>query len=215
MPVFPLSMLGGGQEKPGFSDEEALFDEPAGISHAGGNLYVADTNNHAIRVVDLKDNSVKTLEIAALAPPKKPRVPKKPSFKGATEITVDSVQVKPVDGTITLSVALKLPKEWKINELAPMSYWIEATGDDGEAGSLERPFPSTKVKLEKPVASFEVPVKVTGEGKDTVVLSMNYYYCQKSDDGLCKIGSVVFTVPFEAANDAEKTVIPVSLDVKP
>ncbi|HEX8091522.1 MAG TPA: thioredoxin-like domain-containing protein, partial [Blastocatellia bacterium] len=32
----------------------AAFDEPGGVSAAFGKLYVADTNNHAIRVVDLK-----------------------------------------------------------------------------------------------------------------------------------------------------------------
>ena len=30
------------------------FDEPAGISAAAGKLYVADTNNHLIRVIDLR-----------------------------------------------------------------------------------------------------------------------------------------------------------------
>jgi thiol-disulfide isomerase/thioredoxin len=32
---------------------EATFNEPGGISAAGGKLYVADTNNHAIRIVEL------------------------------------------------------------------------------------------------------------------------------------------------------------------
>jgi sugar lactone lactonase YvrE len=32
---------------------KATFNEPAGISAAGGKLYVADTNNHSIRVVEL------------------------------------------------------------------------------------------------------------------------------------------------------------------
>ena len=30
------------------------FDEPAGITYAAGKLYVADTNNHAIRTIDLE-----------------------------------------------------------------------------------------------------------------------------------------------------------------
>ncbi len=45
----------------------ATFDEPAGLSAAGGMLYVADTNNHAIRTIDLKDaNRVSTLELHGL-----------------------------------------------------------------------------------------------------------------------------------------------------
>ena len=46
-----------GTGKPGNADADeggkATFNEPGGISAAGGKLYVADTNNHAIRVVEL------------------------------------------------------------------------------------------------------------------------------------------------------------------
>jgi DNA-binding beta-propeller fold protein YncE/thiol-disulfide isomerase/thioredoxin len=51
---------------------EATFNEPAGISAAGGKLYVADTNSHLVRVVDLAGtNGVTTLKIDGLAPPQK------------------------------------------------------------------------------------------------------------------------------------------------
>jgi len=47
----------------------ATFDEPAGISAAAGRLYVADTNSHAIRVIDLQaDARVSTLTIVGLKP---------------------------------------------------------------------------------------------------------------------------------------------------
>ena len=36
------------------------------VSVAGGNLYVADTNNHAIRVADLNTKEVRTLELRGL-----------------------------------------------------------------------------------------------------------------------------------------------------
>jgi len=41
----------------------AGFHEPGGISAAEGRLYVADTDNHAIRVIDLTTGEVRTLEI--------------------------------------------------------------------------------------------------------------------------------------------------------
>lgn len=48
----------------GFKDgKRALFDDPAGLSHANGKLFIADTNNHAIRVADLASAKVTTLEI--------------------------------------------------------------------------------------------------------------------------------------------------------
>ena len=42
---------------------EAQFSEPGGLSVAKGKLYIADTNNHAIRVADLQSREVSTLEL--------------------------------------------------------------------------------------------------------------------------------------------------------
>jgi thiol-disulfide isomerase/thioredoxin len=58
-----------GDGKPGKTDSPPRFDEPAGITYAAGKLYIADTNNHLIRTVDLKTREVKTLVIAGLKPP--------------------------------------------------------------------------------------------------------------------------------------------------
>lgn len=44
----------------------ARFDEPAGIYLAGNTLYVADTNNHSIRTVDIASGHVRTLDISGL-----------------------------------------------------------------------------------------------------------------------------------------------------
>ncbi len=41
----------------------ARFWEPSGLSLAGFRLYVADTNNHAVRLVDVDAGTVRTLEI--------------------------------------------------------------------------------------------------------------------------------------------------------
>jgi len=45
---------------------EAQFSEPSGISFANGKMYIADTNNHAIRVADIESGEVTTLEIKGL-----------------------------------------------------------------------------------------------------------------------------------------------------
>jgi DNA-binding beta-propeller fold protein YncE len=45
---------------------EAEFDEPAGIAWHNDKLYVADTNNHAIRIVDTDSGAVITLELKGL-----------------------------------------------------------------------------------------------------------------------------------------------------
>lgn len=59
--------LGDGQ--PGAEDDPPRFYEPGGLSAAGARLFVADTNNHLIRVVDLKSKKVQTLDLSGLEPP--------------------------------------------------------------------------------------------------------------------------------------------------
>jgi len=58
------SFLGSGE--PGRRDgrgARAQFSEPGGVSFAAGKLYVADTNNRAVRVCDVKTGAVRTLEV--------------------------------------------------------------------------------------------------------------------------------------------------------
>jgi hypothetical protein len=50
--------------------EKGAFNEPAGLSHANGKLYIADTNAHRIRVVDLKTKTLSTLPLSGVEPPK-------------------------------------------------------------------------------------------------------------------------------------------------
>jgi sugar lactone lactonase YvrE len=61
----------GGKDKAGWLTDGPAFDEPAGLSHANGKLYVADTNAHRIRVVDLKTKAVSTLALTGVEAPKK------------------------------------------------------------------------------------------------------------------------------------------------
>ena len=62
-----FTFLGNGEA--GFKDgqgTEAQFAEPCGLSVANGKIYIADTNNHAVRVADLETGEVSTLEITGL-----------------------------------------------------------------------------------------------------------------------------------------------------
>lgn len=68
-----IQTLTGDPNQPGFEDgslNDALFNEPSDVAIVGDVLYIADTNNHAIRVVNLKDKKVSTLKL---------RVPKRPT----------------------------------------------------------------------------------------------------------------------------------------
>ena len=66
MPVPRSSKTLMGTGSAGYVDggpEAAAFSEPGGLSIAGGKMYIADTNNHAIRVADMETWKVSTLEL--------------------------------------------------------------------------------------------------------------------------------------------------------
>ena len=195
---------------------------------------MADTNNHLIRVVDLKDNRVSTLAIAGLTPPEPPKEAK-PSFvlPGAVQETVPLATVRPENGQVRLAVELQLPAGYKINEAAPTAYRVDFPGGEGrEAGGRkgdwlrvpEVPVPfsgvgaggpivcdkfAKPIRVPKPAANFEIALPVSAEtGRDTVRISLNYFYCRSGAEGLCKAGSAVWTVPIELKADAVTTVIP-------
>ena len=61
-----------GTGSPGHADgagQRAQFHEPGGLSVVGDTAWVADTNNHAIRAIDLRSFAVSTLTLEGLAPP--------------------------------------------------------------------------------------------------------------------------------------------------
>jgi DNA-binding beta-propeller fold protein YncE len=69
-----LAGSGGGGAEDSEAPLEATFNEPAGITAAFGKLYVADTNNHCIRIIDLANkNRVSTLILRGLTPPSLPQ----------------------------------------------------------------------------------------------------------------------------------------------
>ncbi|MBI4784216.1 MAG: redoxin domain-containing protein [Oscillatoriophycideae cyanobacterium NC_groundwater_1537_Pr4_S-0.65um_50_18] len=64
------TLLGDGQ--PGFQDgqgQQAQFYEPSGLSQLGSILFIADTNNHTIRRVDMATLTVTTLPLPGLCAP--------------------------------------------------------------------------------------------------------------------------------------------------
>jgi len=76
-PVTREARAFSGTGKPGKEDgpaARASFHEPSGLAVLGDRLFVADTNNHAVRVVDLATGEVRTL--ALKFPPKERPAPR-------------------------------------------------------------------------------------------------------------------------------------------
>ncbi len=202
------TLAGTGQ--PGADDAAPSFDEPEGLAYAAGKLYVADTNNHVIRTVEITSGKVGTLTIAGLAPPAALEKSDQLSLSGAAQIQVDPLTVKPVEGNIRLAVALTLPEGWKINPLAPMTYQVKAGQD---TGPIDRKAIGKTVRLEKPAAQFEIVLPVSGDGADALEITLNYFYCQEGGEGLCKVGVVAWSVPLTIAEAAESDAGKISFEV--
>jgi hypothetical protein len=193
-----------GTGKPGADDSPATFDEPAGLAYAAGKLYVADTNNHLIRTIDLKrGNKVATLAIAGLEPPALPKPQAKPNFDDAAKVDVAEAELKPADGKIRLDVALTLPEGYKINPLAPLRYVVESSES---GGCVSREVLGKLVTVKEPASSFAIELPVGAEtGADKLTVSLIYYYCQEGSEGVCKAGSVVWQVPVKLSATASQS----------
>jgi hypothetical protein len=57
-----------------------------------------------------------------------------------------------------------------------------------------------------------VPVAGTA-GAARLKVSLAYYYCQEGAEGLCKAGSVVWTIPLEIAENGASTEVSLSYQV--
>ncbi|MCU0878414.1 MAG: redoxin domain-containing protein [Pirellulaceae bacterium] len=88
-----------GTGSPGRGDEPAEFNEPAGLAYAAGKLYVADTNNSLLRVIDLASGKVSTLTIAGLTPPGVPAMtPASPTSSVPGKTSTSAPKTSPTAG---------------------------------------------------------------------------------------------------------------------
>ncbi len=205
-----------GTGEPGGSDNPAKFDEPAGISYAAEKLFVADTNNHAIRIVHLEEgNRVSTLSIDGLKPPKPTQTTRDLGFDGAKQINIPAQEVTPAGGKIRLKVNLELPPGWKINTLGPMRYLVEARAENG---LIDRKAIGNAVVIDKASrkANFDIELPLSAGGqagqKDALRVSLTYFYCRDGAEGVCKFDTVAWEVPLTLVDEGKETIsLPVSV----
>ena len=184
------TFLGTGEE--GLADgERATFDEPAGVSVAFGRLYIADTNNHAIRVADLKTKRVETLQIKGLEK-LRPRVREKQFMGEAIEAAQQTIE--PGDATLTLQ--LELPAGYKLNALAPSAVGVAPA--QKQVVSLKD---SASENIRNPKFPISIPIKAI-EGETSVEARYVIYYCESAKESLCFIKEAKITLPVKVKKGA-------------
>jgi thiol-disulfide isomerase/thioredoxin len=200
-----------GVPRPGDSDDPPHFYEPGGLSATEFHLYVADTNNHKIRVVDLKTQAVKTLALEGLSAPR--LAVRAPVFPNAKKITAPEAEAAPGQ-SIALAVMVQLPKGMKINEESPWLYLVE-TPD--KTAILAPELPAEGQKLNPPAKEFKVTVPLAkpaqaGEKLD-LRLSLETFVCSETSS-LCQVRSYIWNVPITFSDKAPAEPISLTTDMK-
>lgn len=163
----------------------AQFDEPGGLDFANGLLYIADTNNHVIRIIDLEAQTVSTLEFpnpeALVITRDEPTVLGGNSAQGI-QIELDTQTV--TTGTSYLNLNFTLPEGYKINELTDST--VDIVVDDLAQINND----DSRVVITEENTTILLTVE---DGQSTITLTIALFYCE--EDSYCLIDDVIITVP--------------------
>jgi thiol-disulfide isomerase/thioredoxin len=187
-----------GTGKPGQQDgSEASFYEPGGLALANEKLYIADTNNHAIRVVDLKTKRASTLRINGLTPPaQNMQALESATGPNAEEVKTAAQKLRAGTGAF-LQIEVDLPAGYHLNPMAPQRYKISV---EGKSLSIDEKQASRTAKdLKLPL---RIPVNAASAGPSTLRAQVTLFYCREDNTGTCRIKTLVWQVPVEVTTDA-------------
>ena len=173
------SYLGSGEA--GYRDgSNPIFNEPGGLSIAGDKLYIADTNNHLVRVADLKTKRVETVRFKGLEKLKPRR---------ETESVVPTVDFPAQvfgPGEVDLVVNLDLPAGTKLNLDAPSYVRIQPSTNH---------VLTVKNQRDGVIRTPQFPLRIqflAAEGETDITLEFEIYYCSEGKESLCyfKVGRI-------------------------
>ncbi len=177
-----------------------LFYEPGGLDFADGKIFVADTNNHAIRVIDLATMEVSTLVLKGIE--RFSPTADEDNFLG-TIVRLDPIQVQAGLGSIVINI--QLPDGYKVNEEAPSSFFWNAEG-----GFIEFP-EDANVSLANPELPYKLEVTFQ-EGSGILISDVNLIYCEAETESLCLIEQLRFEVPV-TVGDTGDSVLPLDYTI--
>ena len=189
-----------GNGKPGFKDgKKAQFYEPSGMTILDGVMYIADTNNHRIRTLDLESGEVGSLEIKMSddIPGKDEnyRPGKLSSLYPGTESIILPQQTIKMGTDYKIEVRIELPEGTKFNEGSPFEYAFSFSNGNFESAE-ENEMHFLKESMNDIEISFNSIKKTVGKEKGELIFELAYYYCETEDVSVCRIRSAQYTVPF-------------------
>lgn len=180
-----------GTGESGFADgalAQAQFNEPNDVDFWRNKLYVTDTNNHHIRVIDLASGMVSKMDVMPVASTDYPYDAALPGLERLPQQQV---------ATEGATIALGLQDGWKLNDEAPSYLALYQAADKTFLATYD------KAAL---VAGAKLPA--LDAGKD-YLLQGTLYYCEDKEGSVCLIKSV--EVPLQAtAGGASAVPVPVN-----
>ncbi|MFQ3620047.1 MAG: thioredoxin-like domain-containing protein [Spirochaetales bacterium] len=198
----------------GFKDgQDARWDEPGGLDARGNRLYVADTNNHVIRWIDLLNGTVHTLFIKEPPASQSRVIPR--STKSQRAFIPIPVQFQPgatfpgsellfsqptppirfrvqevSSGRGELSLLAELPKGYKPSAEAFSTLTIQSTGE------AARFLGASPLSLQAPSFPIRIPFEFR-RGTGEVVIEAAIAYCSEEGEGICYIDRRRIEVPIQ------------------
>jgi hypothetical protein len=205
----------------------ATFHHPQGMSFDGKTLYVADTENHILRQLDLDARTVTTIAGTgaqaravnvlgtgtgvALNSPWDLQVIGTQLFiamAGPHQIwvmQVDKIEVQPLQVRAgqagQLGVYIELPEGYHLNPRAPFAYRVDVTGNGITVAEAHRRF-----RAIAPPLPLRIPFEATpGEHQAMLDVDLTFSFCREDDTGVCAIQSVRWNVPLQTVDKEVKT----------
>jgi hypothetical protein len=155
-----------------------------------GKLYIADTNNHAIRVADMASGVVTTLALQGLPAPGVLAGFHTTGFgtEGAIQVIPQPVQAGAAG---RLTIDLQFPDGYHLNPFAPLSYRLHVSGTGID---IAEPYQQMRgIALSLPLL---IPFQAApGTHRATLDIEMTFYFCREDNTGVCAIRMVHWLVP--------------------
>ena len=195
-----VTWLGTG--KAGKKLDPVELSEPAGLAIAKGQLYIADTNNHRLLLVDLKTKKTTELKIDKLVPPNPP----KPKFDPFTGKPIEMVVAQSIGKVPALKfkIALELPEGFKLNKLAKTTVRLRAENEQTLIAAEHLESRRTATGSDTQIA-FEVPL--AGDGKATLLVAVTYNFCRAGTGGVCRVKTQRYRIPIEVIASSKQSAI--------
>ncbi len=176
---------------------EPQFYEPSGVNIAGDQLFVADTNNHSVRVVDLNSKQVTTLNLDLTEWLKKQA---KPDFEIFGNPEIVEYETKTLGQNGRAEIALEFPEKFHLNPLAGPVVQLRVTGRNSDWVS-----PTMEADVKGDSIFFDVNYENVA-GAELLEAAVTFFYCRDDNQGQCLIGSIVVQGPISQDQGGELTI---------